>query len=77
MDSACNYPPDEIIKPIFGKPNYEFIILWILNNNEVCSWANLKEKVKHSTLSIYLNKLKNIPQYFKKVHRQKETFFSF
>ncbi|MFX0039368.1 MAG: tetratricopeptide repeat protein [Promethearchaeota archaeon] len=59
MVSTCNYPPEEIIKPIFGKPNYEFIILWILNNNETCTWANLKEKVKHSTLSIYLTKLKN------------------
>ncbi len=59
MVSTCNYPPEEIIKPIFGKPNYEFIILWILNNNEACTWANLKEKVKHSTLSIYLNRLKN------------------
>ncbi|TET61013.1 MAG: hypothetical protein E3J52_02330 [Promethearchaeota archaeon] len=58
MDTTCNYPPEEIIKPIFGKPNYEFIILWILNNNEACTWANLKEKVKHSTLSIYLNRLK-------------------
>ena len=59
MDTTCNYPPEEIIKPIFGKPNYEFIILWILNNNEACTWANLKEKVKHSTLSIYLNRLKD------------------
>ena len=59
MDTICNYPPEEIIKPIFGKPNYEFIILWILNNNEACTWANLKEKVKHSTLSIYLNRLKD------------------
>jgi len=58
MVSTCNYPPDEIIKPVFGKPNYEFIILWILNNNEVCTWANLKVKIKHSTLSIYLNRLK-------------------
>ncbi|MFX0156384.1 MAG: hypothetical protein ACFE9Q_17820, partial [Candidatus Hodarchaeota archaeon] len=59
MVSTCNYPPEEIIKPIFGKPNYEFIILWILNNNETCTWANLKEKVKHSTLSIYLTRLKD------------------
>jgi len=59
VDTTCNYPPEEIIKPIFGKPNYEFIILWILNNNEACTWANLKEKVKHSTLSIYLNRLKD------------------
>lgn len=57
MVIKCNYPPEEIIKPIFGKPNFEFIILWILNNNEICTWADLKVKVKHSTLSIYLKKL--------------------
>ncbi|MHA1509512.1 MAG: tetratricopeptide repeat protein, partial [Promethearchaeota archaeon] len=51
--------PEEIIKPIFGKPNYEFIILWILNNNDVCTWANLKEKITHSTLSNYLSRLKD------------------
>jgi len=59
MVTKCQYPPEEIIKPVFGKPNNEFIILWILNNNEVCTWANLKEKIKHSTLSIYLNRLKD------------------
>jgi tetratricopeptide (TPR) repeat protein len=57
--STCNYPPEEIIKPILGKPNYEFIILWILNNNDVCSWANLKEKISHSTLSNYLKRLRD------------------
>jgi len=57
--SICNYPPEEIITPVFGKPNYEFIILWILNNNDVCTWGNLKEKITHSTLSNYLNKLKD------------------
>ncbi|MHA1477405.1 MAG: tetratricopeptide repeat protein [Promethearchaeota archaeon] len=59
MVSICNYPPEEIITPVFGKPNYEFIILWILNNNDVCTWGNLKEKITHSTLSNYLNKLKD------------------
>ena len=59
MTSSTNYPPKEILEPIFGKPDYELIILWILNNNEVCTWADLKEKINHSTLSIYLNKLKN------------------
>jgi len=63
--SECNYPPEEIIKPIFGKPNYEFIILWMLNNNKVCTWANLKVKITHSTLSNYLTKLKN-REYIKK-----------
>lgn len=58
MDPSCNYPPDDFFNPIIGKPNYEYIILWILSNNEVCSWSDLKEKVNRSTLSIYLNKLK-------------------
>ncbi|MFW9865127.1 MAG: hypothetical protein ACFFEN_03440 [Candidatus Thorarchaeota archaeon] len=58
MVNSCNYPPEEILKPIIGKPNYEYIILWILSNNEVCSWSDLKKKVNKSTLSIYLNKLK-------------------
>ncbi|MFX0029362.1 MAG: hypothetical protein ACFE8B_09140 [Candidatus Hermodarchaeota archaeon] len=58
MGTSCNYPPDEILNPIIGKPNYEYIILWILSNNETCSWSDLKEKVNRSTLSIYLNKLK-------------------
>ncbi|MFX1311574.1 MAG: hypothetical protein ACFFHD_03040 [Promethearchaeota archaeon] len=55
---SCNYPPNEILYPSIGRPNYEYIILWILNNNEVCTWSDLKEKVNRSTLSIYLNKLK-------------------
>jgi tetratricopeptide (TPR) repeat protein len=41
-----------------GKPNWEYIILWILSNNKVCSWADLKEKVNRSTLSLYTKKLK-------------------
>jgi len=68
MVSICNYPPEEIITPVFGKPNYEFIILWILNNNDVCTWANLKEKITHSTLSNYLNRLKD------RGHIKKSTF---
>ena len=57
MSSPINYPPKEVIEPIFGKINFELVILWMLNNNEVCTWANLKEKIKPSTLSIYLKKL--------------------
>ena len=70
MVSACNYPPDEIIKPIFGKPNYEFIILWILNNNQVCTWANLKEKITPSTLSNYLTRLKDRGYIEKRAYNQ-------
>ena len=54
----CNYPPEEILNPISGKPKWEYVILWILSNNKVCSWSDLKKKVNRSTLSLYLNKLK-------------------
>ncbi len=57
MDSPINYPPKEISKPIFGKPDFELIILWMLNNNESCSWADLKKVIKPSTLSLYLKDL--------------------
>jgi len=57
MSSPINYPPKEVIEPIFGKINFELVILWMLNNNEVCTWSNLKEMIKPSTLSIYLQKL--------------------
>ncbi len=57
MPSPINYPPKEVIQPIFGKINFELVILWMLNNNEVCTWSNLKEKIKPSTLSIYLKRL--------------------
>ena len=58
MDLSCNYPPDEILNPIIGKPNYEYIILWILSNNEVCSWSDLKEKVNKSTLYYELGQVR-------------------
>jgi tetratricopeptide (TPR) repeat protein/Mn-dependent DtxR family transcriptional regulator len=58
LDTACNYPPDEILNPIIGKPNWQYIILWMLSNNQSCSWSELKEKVNRSTLSIYLSRLK-------------------
>lgn len=56
MENPINYPSEEILKPILGKPNFEFILLWMLNNNETCTWANLKKIIKPSTLSIYLKK---------------------
>jgi tetratricopeptide (TPR) repeat protein/Mn-dependent DtxR family transcriptional regulator len=57
MPTPINFPPEEVIRPIFGRTDFELIILWMLNNNEVCTWSNLKELVKPSTLSIYLKKL--------------------
>ncbi|MFX0026425.1 MAG: tetratricopeptide repeat protein [Candidatus Hermodarchaeota archaeon] len=57
MDTIINYPPEELLKPTFGRRNFELIILWMLNNNDFCSWASLQSKISKSTLQVYLKKL--------------------
>jgi len=66
MPPTINFPPEEVIKPVFGKKDFELIILWMLNNNEVCTWSNLKKLVKPSTLSIYLKNLQKTELIIKK-----------
>jgi tetratricopeptide (TPR) repeat protein len=66
MPTPINFPPEEVKKPIFGKTDFELIILWMVNNNEVCTWANLKQLVKPSTLSIYLKNLQKAELIIKK-----------
>jgi tetratricopeptide (TPR) repeat protein len=58
MTDHINYPPDEILHPSYGKPDYSLIILWLLKNNETCTWSDLIKIIKKSTLSNYLSKLK-------------------
>ncbi len=70
MPTPTNFPPEEVIRPIFGRTDFELIILWMLNNNEVCTWSNLKELVKPSTLSIYLKKLQKSELIVKKEFNQ-------
>ncbi|MFW9820415.1 MAG: hypothetical protein ACFFE5_12460 [Candidatus Thorarchaeota archaeon] len=65
--NIINYPPKEILDPTskISKPNFELIILWMLNNNKACSSANfleiknLKSKpvLSKSTLYNYLKSL--------------------
>ena len=58
-ENIVKYPPGDILNPKMGKnPNYEYIILWMLNYNKECSWGDFKSEVGESTLSKYLNKLK-------------------
>ncbi|MFX0140997.1 MAG: hypothetical protein ACFFDN_45580 [Candidatus Hodarchaeota archaeon] len=57
MDATINYPPEELLKPTFGRRNFELIILWMLNNNEFCTWTSLQSKISKSTLQVYLKKL--------------------
>jgi tetratricopeptide (TPR) repeat protein len=66
MPTPINFPPEEVKKPIYGKTDFELIILWMVNNNEVCTWANLKQLVKPSTLSIYLKNLQKAELIIKK-----------
>ena len=57
MDAIINYPPKELLKPTFGRRNFELIILWMLYNNDFCTWASLQSKISKSTLQVYLKKL--------------------
>jgi len=54
-----NYPPQEIINPSgIEKKDFEYIILWMLNNNEECNWSVFLEKpleISLATLSKYMN----------------------
>ena len=70
MPTPINFPPEEVIRPIFGRTDFELIILWMLNNNEVCTWSNLKRLVKPSTLSIYLKNLQEKKLIVKKEFNQ-------
>ncbi|MFX0024484.1 MAG: hypothetical protein ACFE9S_19365, partial [Candidatus Hermodarchaeota archaeon] len=53
------YPPGEILNPVMGKTDYEYVILWMLTNNDVCEWADFEAEISPSTLSGNLNKLMN------------------
>ncbi|MFX0040650.1 MAG: tetratricopeptide repeat protein [Promethearchaeota archaeon] len=53
------YPPDEILNPIMGKTDYEYVILWMLSNNNMCEWSDFTAEISESTLSGNLKKLRN------------------
>ncbi|GAI68320.1 unnamed protein product [marine sediment metagenome] len=58
-----NYPPEKIYSPSnWKKPNYDHIILWMLNNNDICKWADFRKepiKILPGTLSRHLETLKS------------------
>lgn len=54
MTNQFNYPPKELIST-YSKNN-EFLLLWMLNNNESSTWSDLTKVINKSTLSNYLNK---------------------
>jgi tetratricopeptide (TPR) repeat protein/DNA-binding HxlR family transcriptional regulator len=66
------YPPGEILNPIMGKTDYEYIILWMLNNNTICEWADFTAEISESTLSGHLRKLMN-KDFIEKPERNKYT----
>ncbi len=57
-----NYPPEKIYSPSkLKKPNYDHIILWMLNNNDSCKWADFRQvpiEIPTGTLSRHLETLK-------------------
>ncbi|MHA2260674.1 MAG: tetratricopeptide repeat protein, partial [Promethearchaeota archaeon] len=58
-ETNINYPPGEILNPTLGKPDYEYVVLWMLQNNDVCEWSDFTAEISESTLSGHLKKLKD------------------
>ena len=55
--SITKYPPNGIVAPIANKRNYKHIILWMLYNNDQCTWSDFKSdpaNITQATLSKYL-----------------------
>lgn len=51
------YPPDTIIQPTTLNKDFEFIILWMLKNNDKCEWAHFLSdpiNISQATLSKYM-----------------------
>jgi tetratricopeptide (TPR) repeat protein len=57
-----NYPPKKIYSPSkLNKPDYDHIILWMLNSNESCRWSDFRQdpiEIPTGTLSRHLETLK-------------------
>ena len=56
--SIPKYPPEGIITPMKINKDFEYIILWMLYNNDCCTWSDFKSKpvnISPATLSKYLN----------------------
>ncbi|MDX1798895.1 MAG: hypothetical protein R3255_09635 [Candidatus Lokiarchaeia archaeon] len=54
MEKSVNYPPKELLSSFIK--NNEFLLLWMLNNNEYSTWSHLTKVINKSTLSNYLNR---------------------
>ena len=53
------YPPGEVLNPPMGKTDFEYVILWMLSNNNICEWSDFTAEISESTLSGNLKKLMN------------------
>ena len=56
------YPPENLYSPSkWKRPNYDHIILWMLNRNEICKWADFCQEpleIPPGTLSRHLELLR-------------------
>ena len=61
VPKTIKYPPKKILRSNLEKNrDFEYIILWMLCNNDYCTWLELMSKplnIKQATLSKYLNML--------------------
>ena len=56
--SEVKFPPEGIITPMKINKDFEHIILWMLYNNDHCSWSDFKSdpvNISQATLSKYLS----------------------
>ena len=56
--SIVKFPPEGIITPMKINKDFEHIILWMLYNNDYCSWSDFKSdpvNISQATLSKYLS----------------------
>jgi len=56
--SIVKFPPEGIITPMKINKDFEHIILWMLYNNDICSWSDFKSdpvNISQATLSKYLS----------------------
>jgi len=62
IPNKIKFPPKELVSPYGAeKKDFEYIILWMLDNNEECNWSTFLEKPLEfslATLSKYMNLLK-------------------
>lgn len=57
MSKVIKFPPEEILNEFSVNKDFEYVILWMLHNNDHCKWADFKAhplEISQASLSKYL-----------------------